>query len=327
MQSENLALSQGGNSSSFGRNMYNLYKYPVGTDFSEPQTAASVSINKRIYTLYQNNAFNTIDVGTYVDENGLSWGSTIYRRPENFTYRVDIQNDGRWGVVFEGRMPLGDVLRLTDVEYDDGTPIDYVPEWGKWGVEIRLQASVGKTSTLPNGAEATIHPDDVIYAVTYMPAGGAATSGANGTIRYIDKDGKVVKYQLSNTVTAATKAIHGKATVGTTFWMNPVHFLGAYDPNFNYDGFYSAPTDTLVTSSRVTRTRGPLTSAVRGTNTNAAAGAVANANMTNRVAAATKAAVATGDNLSVTLSLSAAMILCAAAAVVIVMKKRGSNTH
>ncbi|MBR3838010.1 MAG: hypothetical protein IKJ74_07735 [Clostridia bacterium] len=309
MQSDNIAISHGGNSSSFANTRYSLYKYNEQDNNGNilPGVAQSVSLAKRIYTLYENDKFTTTTLGAYVDELGQTWNSTIYKRAENFTYQVTVQEDGKWKVVFEGRQPLGDVLRITDVEYEDGTPIDYVPEWGAWACSIRLQAYYPKVSTLPNGSEAVIHPEDVLYAQTFYPAGGAATSGMNGT---------VAGYLLHNTVGAAIQATHGKKTVTPTFLMNPVHFLGAYDSNFVYDDFYSAPTETVLkTTSRVTRTRGVLTSGVRGVN--------------NRVVGvATKAAVATGDDLTLTVICSAVMILCAATAVtVVVMKKRSGRSR
>lgn len=309
MQSDNIALSHGGNSSSFAQNRYNLYKYFERDAEGNilPQTAQSVTIAKRIFTLYEDSKFKTTTLDAYVDELGQTWGSNVYKRSENFTYKVTVLPEGKWGVIFEGRQPLADILRITDVEYDDGTPIDYVPEWGAWGFDIRLQAYHAKQSTLPNGTEVAVRPEDVLYAQTFLPAGGAASSGANG---------KAAGYQLENTISAALKSVHGKGTVTPTFLMNPVHFLGKYDETFNYDGFYATPTETVLKeTSRVTRTRGILTSAVRGVN--------------NRVVGvATKAAVATGDELTLTLVLSGVMFLCAAGAVsVVLMKKRSSRSH
>ena len=310
MQSDNLAISQGGNSSSFVNTRYTLYKALEYDGEGNPvaQVAQSVAQPRKVFTLYQDDKFVSTTLPTYVDAIGQSWNSNIYKRAENFSYKVTILENNKWGVVFEGRLPLGDVLRLTDVEYDDGTPIDYVPEWGCWGTDLRLQAYYGKTSTLPNGSEVVIRPEDVLYAQTFLPTGGAANSAVNST---------VAGYLLNNTISAAVTSIHGKGSVGNTFWMNPVHFLGVYDSTFDYADNYSVPTDTVMgsTTSRVTRTRGALTSGVRGIN--------------NRVVAvATKAAVATGDDLTLTIVCSVAMILCAAAAVtVIIMKKRSAHKN
>jgi hypothetical protein len=97
--------------------------------------------------------------------------------------------------------------------------------------------------------------------------------------------------------------------------MNPVRFLGEYNPTIDYDGIYSEPTETIVkTTVRKTRDRGAaLTSGVRGVN--------------NRVVGvATHAAGATGDSITLTVVLTVSMLLCAAVAVsVIFMKKRSSN--
>lgn len=301
MQSDSLALSGGGNNSSFAQTRYTLTKYADHT------VANSVSINKRIFTVL-NSAGKTVttNVGTYVDELGQSWSSVVYKRPENFTYKVTILANGNWKCVFEGRQPLADVLRITDVEYEDGTPIDYVPEWGAWAFDMRLQTQKGVSATLPDGTKLELNPDDVIYAQTFLPCGGAGRSG---------KFAKYGEHLLTNTISAAIQTTTGIKSV--TFLMNPVHFLGAYDESFDYNASYSQKNETiLTTTSRVTRNRNAvLTSGVRGLN--------------NRVvAAATKASSATGDNLTLTVVLSAAMILCAAGAVtVLVMKKRSSKVR
>ncbi len=309
MQSDNVVLSHGGTAGSYASNRYYLYKgFDLGED-GKPlaQTATSVKLPRRTFTLYENSAFVTDSYDSYVDDLGQTWNTTLYKRADNFMYKVTVLEDNKWGVIFEGRMPLGDVLRITDVEYEDGSPLDYVPEWGAWGSTIRLQAYVAKSGMFPNGTEYEIRPEDVIYAQTFLPAGGAGNSGANGI---------VAGYQLHNTLGAAIKAVHGKGSKTPSFLMNPVHFLGEYDETFAYGEFYSSPTESVLKeTSRVTRTRGVLTSAERGKH--------------NRVVGvATQAAVATGDDLTLTLVLSATMLLCATtAALVVVMKKRSSRTY
>ncbi len=301
MQSDNIAVSHG--ASSYAHNRYNLYKYS-STDWEGQQPVASVNISKRTFTVLEDNKFVTTNLAVYVDDLGQSWGPTVYQRNDNFTYTVTFLENGKWGIAFEGRLLLKDVLRITDVEYEDGTPIDYVPEWGAWGFDMRLQAKTAKVSTLPNGTEVKIYPNDVIFAQTYLPTGGAAESADNS---------KIGEYVFHNTISEAIKSTHGQGSKTCTFLMNPVHFLGAYDDSFNYEGYYTNATETVVSStSRVTRTRGVLTSGVRGVN--------------NRVVGvATQAAASTGDSLTLTVVLSAVMILCAAAVVVVVMKKRSSR--
>jgi hypothetical protein len=119
-------------------------------------------------------------------------------------------------------------------------------------------------------------------------------------------------YTFTNTISAAITSTHGKAT---TYLMNPVHFLGKYDGEFNYDGVYSEPAGTFAkTTTRATRNRASvLTSGVRGVN--------------NRVVGvATQAAGATGDSLTMTIVLSVTMLLLAVVAVaVVLMKKRSAR--
>lgn len=273
---------------------YRLYK---GKDYTSPN---SVSLVERDLTIYNEDSakYVTTALGSYIDPNGVNWDATTYKAASNFKYKVTIQDDGKWGIVFEGRMPLGDVLRFTDVEYEDGTPIDYVPGWGNWGCAIGLQATKNVSGYTPNGTEITTERNDVFYAQTGLPARGYGEYNVGSY---------VAGFFFSNTIDAATGA--------DRIVNNPVRFLGVYDPNYNYDVIYSEPAgDPIVsTTTRVTRTRTPmLTSGVRGVN--------------NRVVGvATTAASATGDSTTLTVVLSVVMILCAAGAVTVVAMKKRSN--
>lgn len=297
MQSKNVSATH---FRSLAQNRYTLYKY------DHYNTAQSASVVSRTYTIINevlNRQYITGTYPNYVDADGLTWNATTYKRPENFYYQVTVLENGKWAVTFEGRQPLGDVLRITDVEYEDGTPIDYVPEWGTWGVSLRLQSTGNNSALAPNGQEMTILRDDVYFAQTMLPAYGTGTTGANS---------KVGGYLFTNTLSSSIESNHG---LSVQYLCNPVHFMGKYDETFDYDSVYSSSVGKVVnTTSRVTRTRTPvLTSGVRGVNYRV-------------IGVATAAASATGDSVSLTIVLAATMILCAATAVcVVLMKKRSSR--
>lgn len=301
MQSEDIA--QVNNTQCWMR--YRLYK---GQKYSSPQ---SVKLTERKLCIYDESLakYVTTDYGDspYIDPEGVNWNGTTYKAPANFTYQVEVIKSSKkdaqdqWAVTFEGRMPLGDVLRFTDVEYEDGTPIDYVPGWGSWGCTVSYQAGHDYTSYTPNGTKIEIERNDVLYAQTGLPARGYGeyTVGAH-----------VGGYLFSNTIQNAT----GVSDIVN----NPVRFLGIYDPNYVYEDIYRQPEgDPIVsTTTRVTRTKSPkLTSGIRGVN--------------NRVVGvATTAASATGDSTTLTVVLSVAMVLCAAGAVAVVaMRKRSRFTR
>ena len=303
MQTDNISAC---NYNSVAQTRYNLYKY----DYFN--TAMTVTINEtsgyRRVTL-QNPKKLTNYTKTYLsywtdEETGTIWNPTTYKKAENFFYQVTILENGKWAVTFEGRYALGDVLRITDVEYEDGTPLNKVPEWGSWGFNMRLQSSGNVKSVLPNGTEVEIYRDDVIYAQTMLPAYGAGRSQANS---------KIGNYLFHNTVSAAVSSGHG---LSVYYLANPVHFLGKYDPAVHGtevdDKISVSPIGT--TTTRVTRTRTPaLTSGVRGVNYRV-------------IGVATSSASATGDSLTLTVALSAVMLLCAGGAVcVLLMKKRSSR--
>lgn len=303
MQTDNISSC---NYNSVAQTRYNLYKY----DYFN--TAMTVTINDtsgyRRVTL-QNPKKVSNYTKTYLsywtdEETGTIWNPTTYKKAENFFYQVTILENGKWAVTFEGRYALGDVLRITDVEYEDGTPLNKVPEWGSWGFNMRLQSSGNVKSVLPNGTEVEIYRDDVIYAQTMLPAYGAGRSQANS---------KIGNYLFHNTVSAAVSSGHG---LSVYYLANPVHFLGKYDPAVHGtevdDKINVSPIGT--TTTRVTRTRTPaLTSGVRGVNYRV-------------IGVATSSASATGDSLTLTVALSAVMLLCAGGAVcVLLMKKRSSR--
>ncbi len=293
-QSENISASH---SNSVGYNQYDLVKLPEAT------AATKVTLGRNFTIKSASNKFTTTKYNPYVDSIGQQWSTTVYKREENFNYKVTILPDNKWGLVFEGRLLLADILRLTDVEYENGAPIDYVPEWGAWGFNMRLQTNQGSKHTLPNGSELTILPDENFMVQTFRPCVGLGRSAAGAIIG---------DYTFTNTISAAITSTHGKAT---TYLMNPVHFLGKYDGEFNYDGVYSEPAGTFAkTTTRATRNRASvLTSGVRGVN--------------NRVVGvATQAAGATGDSLTMTIVLSVTMLLLAVVAVaVVLMKKRSAR--
>ncbi len=299
MQTENIACAH---SNSLAQTRYVLNKYDYHS------TAVNVSFTARTARLLESQTANKAVAVKYTewidDDLGIKWDSITYKRAENFSYQVTVLDDGRWKITFEGRQPLGDVLRITDVEYEDGTPIDYVPEWGAWGVALRLQSSGNIDSSAPDGTDVILKRDDVIYAQTMLPGYGAARTGKNSYLN---------GYLFHNTV---SNAINSSFGANVNFLMNPVHFLGKYDETFNYDGVYSQATGSTIvaTTSRITRNRTPiLTSGVRGVNYRV-------------IGVATSAASATGDNITLTVVLSAVMLLCAMTAVVVVlMKKRSSH--
>lgn len=299
MQTNNIAS---GHYNSRAQTKYQLYKHDHYT------TAYNVVFPARTARLLESQTANkavTVNYSNWIDEEfGITWDGTTYKRAENFSYQVTVLGDDKWKVTFEGRQPLGDVLRITDVEYEDGTPIDYVPEWGAWGVNLRLQSSGNIDSVAPDGSDVSLKRDDVIYAQTMRPAQGAARTGKNSSLN---------GYLFNNTISAAVSSGHGAAV---NYLMNPVHFLGKYDESFNYDGVYSQATGSTIvaTTTRVTRNRAPvLTSGVRGVNYRV-------------IGVATSAASATGDSITLTVVLSAVMLLCAMTAVtVVLMRKRSSK--
>jgi len=231
---------------------------------------------------------------TAVDNEGKAIDATVYKN--NAKYIVEVLEDGRWSITFETREPLVDVLRVTDVEYEDGTPIDFVPEWGAFGWNICMTASSPNTD---------IYDGQRIFAQTMLPGGGKMWTAANAVISGLT---------FKNTFNAAATELYGSANT-VNHVLCPAHFLGYYDPSVDYDYIYDQPDSTTIAkvTTRVTRTRTPvLTSGVRGVN-----GRV--------VAVATSASDRTGDDLSaVLIAAGAVMLLAASAAVVLFMKKRGA---
>ncbi|MBE6712569.1 MAG: hypothetical protein E7580_03490 [Ruminococcaceae bacterium] len=303
MQTDNVSAC---NYNSVAQTRYNLYKY----DYFN--TAMTVTINetsgyRRVILPNEKKPsnFNRAYLSYWTDEEtGVTWNTTTYKKAENFFYQVTVLDNGKWAVTFEGRYALGDVLRITDIENGDGTPLDRVPEWGSWGFNIRLQSSGNVKSTAPNGTEVEIFRDDVIYAQTMLPAYGAARTQANS---------KIGDYLFHNTVSAAVSSGHG---LSVYYLANPVHYLGKYNPAVHGtdvdDKINVSPIGT--TTTRVTRTRTPaLTSGVRGVNYRV-------------IGVATSSASATGDSLTTTFILAGVMLLFAAGAVsVILMKKRSTR--
>lgn len=303
MQTDNVS---GANYNSVAQTRYNLQKADYfNTALSV--TLAESSGHRRVTLQNPKKASNYTK--TYLplwtdEETGVIWNGATYRKAENFFYQVTVLENGKWAITFEGRYPLGDVLRITDVEYEDGTPLNKVPEWGSWGFNMRLQSSGNVKTTGPDGKDVLIARDDVIYAQTMLPAYGTARTGGYS---------KIGNYLFHNRVTDAVSSGHG---IGVYYLANPVHFLGTYNPAVHgtevNDSISISPVGT--TSTRVTRTRTPaLTSGVRGVNYRV-------------IGVATSSASATGDSLTTTVVLSAVMLLCAAGAVtVLLMKKRSSR--
>ena len=226
-----------------------------------------------------------------VDAEGNEITANVYR--DNAKYSVEVLEDGRWSLTFETREPLIDVLRITDVENEDGSPLDFVPEWGAFGWNIRMSSYSDNTD---------LYDGQRIFAQTMLPGGGRLWSGVNSVISGIN---------FNNTFTAAASTTFGQAV---NHVLCPTHFLGYYDPTVDYDYVYQTVKQPMKYSTRVTRTRTPvLTSGVRGVN-----GRV--------VAIATSASDRTGDDLPVTLILAGfVMLLTASATVVIFMKKRSAQ--
>lgn len=303
MQGDNISAA---NYNSVAQTRYNLYKY----DYFN--TAMTVTINAdsgyRRVTLTnpkKPSNFTKTYLPHWTDEKtGVVWNGDTYKKAENFFYQVTVLDNGKWAITFEGRYALGDILRITDVEYEDGTPLNKVPEWGSWGFNMRLQSTGNVKSVTPNGTEVEIYRDDVLYAQTMLPANGAARTGANS---------KVGGYLFHNTVSAAVSSGHGMSVY---YLANPVHYLGKYDPAVHGTEINAninvSPIGT--TTTRVTRARTPvMTSGVRGVNFRV-------------IGVATSSAGATGDDITMTVVLSGVMLLCAAGAVtVLLMKKRSSR--
>ena len=299
-QNDNLVVS----STNYSQAWIRYYVTPAVGSGAVRDCSPYPSNQSRNITLY-NGSYSTISYSStepYVDEDGLTWNGSTYRRAENSSYKISALSDGRWSITLEARQPLGDVLRVTDVEYSDGTPIDYVPEWGSWGVGMQLVSSANKTNILPNGEEYSLVKNETIYAQTMFPAFGMAYTGMYTRIG----DMTFTNSMRDAVLSSLRKEVY--------FLTNPVHFLGTYDPTFDYDNNASQSPSSLTYTSRITRPRNSvLTSGLRGVN--------------NRVVgAATNASGATGDNITVTLVLAVVMLLLAAAAVVlVVMKKRSRN--
>lgn len=299
MQTDNVAMAH---YNSMARTRFNLYKY----DYYN--TALNCILNETGYRMLT--LIDSTNKQHYLrsylphwtdEETGITWNPTTYKRPENFFYQVTVLDNGKWAITFEGRFALGDILRITDVEYEDGTPIDYVPEWGVWGFNMRLQSSGNISSTCPDGSEVKLFRDDVIFAQTMLPAYGAARTQANSTVS---------GYLFHNTVSSAVSSSFG---MGLYYLANPVHFLGLYDETFDYNGQYSQTTNTVAkTTTRVTRTRSPLTSGVRGVNYRV-------------IGVATSSAGATGDSIALTVALSVIMLVCASAVVTVLLMKKRSH--
>ncbi|MBQ3865553.1 MAG: hypothetical protein II776_01530 [Clostridia bacterium] len=251
----------------------------------------------------------------YVDKNGTAWGSTSgsaapYFRAENTYYKIEVLDEkftdeaGKtrafWTLTFEGRQPLGDVLRICDVEYEDGTPIDYVPEWGVWGSDLKMFSSATVTGVAPNGTDITIKYGESVFAQTMLPAGGVGWTGANS---------RVANFEFNNTVSAA---VSSSFLGGVSYLINPVHFLGDYQ-EFDADYFYGSGVDSsssvATSSTRATRRKNPNLQEFNGASARV-------------IGVATRAASATGDEVIWTIGLIAAMVLCAAGAVAVVLINR-----
>ena len=299
MQSDNVSQ---GNYNSVAQTRYNLYKY----DYFN--TAMTVTINEtsgyRRVTLInpdKKSNYEKTYLSHWTDEKtGVIWNPTTYKKAENFFYQVTVLDNGKWAITFEGRLALGDVLRITDIEYADGKALNRVPEWGSWGFSMRLQTTGNVKSVAPNGTEVELYKDDVIYAQTMLPGYGAARTNANSTVG---------GYLFHNTVSAAVSSGHGLAVY---YLANPVHYLGKYNPKAHANlGGNKDASPISTTTTRLTRTRTPaLTSGLRGVHYRV-------------IGVATSSASATGDNLTWTVVLSGVMLLCAAGAVsVLLMKKR-----
>lgn len=231
------------------------------------------------------------------DSAGTRLDNDYYKNCAHYTVEVlNVENDSgeavqMWHLQFECKQPLADVLRITDVEYDDGSPLDYVPEWGAIGVNIRYRALHETTDVELNRR---------LYIQTMLPTGGVGYTAANSTISGV---------LFSNTMNAASSNTFG---IATNHVLCPVHFLGYYDAEVDYEDTYYQPVNTVAKlTTRVTRTRTPvLTSGVRGVN-----GRV--------VAVATNASDRTPDDLPIVLVTAGVVLLMAAsAAAIFFMKKR-----
>ena len=292
---------------------HNMKKNPNGT------LSTNTIVNEtssRVVALQSKDQYFKVAYPNYVDELGTTWGGATYKRAENYTYRVEVLQSGKWRITMEGRFLLGDVLRVTDVEYEDGSPLDYVPEWGVWGISFLMQTYHAVDDVTPDGTPVKLDEEDVIYATSYLPAQGLGTSGTGALLKNTSaNDGSMILF--NNTVSAAVSSGHGRTV---SYLLNPVHYLGIYDPSFDqsggYQAMYSQKPNTLLasTTTRVTRTRPRvLTSGVRGVN--------------NRViGVATRASGATGDSITWTIVMAVAMLVCATAAVfTVVWMKRSAK--
>ncbi|MBQ4037119.1 MAG: hypothetical protein IJC84_03240 [Clostridia bacterium] len=300
-QNSNIVASSSSNSVAWLR--YHLYNDPTA-----PLRKVSVDVQTygRQVALYNGSSFSIVSFykDNYVDEEGVVWDDATMLKENNSKHTVKVLSSGRWDVTLEGRQPLGDILRITDVEYEDGAPLDYVPEWGAWGVAMQLESSKDVDFVLPNGDDYSLVEGELVFAQTMLPAYGIAYTNANSVIKGV---------MYNNTIQQALTTAFGR---GANYLMNPVHFLGTYTPGFDYSTGVPTTPNEITYSTRVTRTiPNVLTSGIRGVN--------------NRVVGlATNASGATGDNLTLTVVLAVVMLLCAAAAVVLfVMKKRSARNR
>lgn len=314
MQSDNISQ---GNYNSVAQTRYNLYKY----DYFN--TAMTVTINDtsgyRRVTLIdpvKKTNYEREYLSYWTDpKTGTIWNGTTYKKAENFYYQVTVLDNGKWAITFEGRYALGDVLRITDIEYADGKTLSHVPEWGSWGFNMRLQSTGNVKSTTPSGTEIEIYRDDVIYAQTMLPAFGAARTQMDSTVG---------GYLFHNTVSAAVSSNHG---LSVYYLCNPVHYLGKYNPKIHNNlGNNQDVAPLSTTTTRLTRTRTPaLTSGVRGVNNRVIGVAIPNGEAKPFVGVATSSARPTGDSLTMTFVLSGVMLLCAAGAASVLLMKKRSN--
>ncbi len=310
------ALSASNNAGDKGAAVNTAYVY---------NASASTKFGRQIRQIL-NGKDTTHYISYYVDPQGTAWGSTAgtsdaYKRVENTCYHIDVLDDSfvdekgvtraYWDLTFEGRQPLGDILRISDVEYEDGTPIDYMPEWGTWGTCLRYYSSARVKSTAPNGTEVVLAYDEAIMAQTMLPASGMAYTGVNS---------RVGKYEFHNTVQSAFASASGTSvTSGFSYLANPVHFLGFYDDGgFDMDAFYGSGTGSAVSiatsTTRATRRKNPALQEFDGS-------------VSRVIGVASRASTNTGDHAGLTIALTVVMVVCAGGAVAAILlgKKRKSN--
>lgn len=273
---------------------------------------------------------STYYIGYYVAADGTAWGgdgsgldqSNLYKDGKNTRYNVTVLDDTfvdekggerhYWDMTVEGRMPLGDVLRISDVVYDDGSPIDYVPEWGAWGTSLRIYSSSTVESVAPNGTEVTITYDEPIVIQTALPLAGMAYTAANS---------RVANFEFHGTAQSAFATASGSVTSGLNVLFNPVHFLGVYDDGaFDMDTFYGSGVDSsssiATSSTRATRRRNPNMQEFDGSRARV-------------IGVSSRASSATGDEAIWIVLAVSAMVLCAAGVVTVVLlnKKKKNNVR